>query len=428
MSKRLWCGLYAVSVAFLIATMFLGAILAMLASDEAVGPNVFIGAISALVLGYLQFVLVHTITTLILLFKMWKGLEDGVTPVTAGKAVGFLFIPFFNIYWFFRVWGGYPTEYNKFVERNHLAAPPISSGIFMAFVITVALTAVLVLPILILPFVTIFLIARGCDSINNLELSKSASVEHRQLTPADFIGTPENPRSKVPMIALAGVAALLFVVVLGFGVYVWINMHPKLSADVLPATVGEFKLQQPGSVTGSFCGGKFAALDNFYVSENGGSRQAIRYNIFQYRSDEKASSHMASICDSKTSPDVLKSQDGKEAGHMCIDGGSVWMQVGRYFLWAHAPSGYDLEKLKAKETPMDSIVAFVRSLPLAKGVVFPDAKVPVNTSTSTPSSTPSTVVLSNNSPADFTVDGKDFYDETNSSSAAAKAKYKGKTV
>ena len=428
MSKRLWCGVYVVSVAILIATIFIGAILAMLGSDEVVGPNIYVGAISILVLGYLQFLLVHTITTLVLLFKMWKGLEDGVTPVTAGKAVGFLFIPFFNIYWFFRVWGGYPGEYNKFAERNRLSAPPISSGIFMAFVIAVALSAVLVVPILILPFVTIFLIARGCDAINNLELSKSASVENRPLSPAEFVGTPENPRSKVPIFALAGMAALFFVVVLGFGVYVWINMHPKLSADVLPAAVGDFKLEQPGSVSGSFFGGQFKALDNFYASDSGGNRQAIRYNVFQLPSEAKAILRIESACNGESHADPLKAQDGSTVGRMCIDSGSVWMQVGRYYLWAHAPSGYDLEKLKAKEASMDAIVAFVRALPLAKGAVFSDTKVPVNTSTTAPSETPSTVVLSNTSAADFTVDGKDFYDETNSSSPAAKAKYKGKTV
>ena len=430
MSKRLWCGLYAVSVAILIATMFGGAILAMLGSDEVVGPNIFIGAITAVALGYLQFILVHTLTTLILLFKMWKGLEDGVTPVTGGKAVGFLFIPFFNIYWFFRVWGGYPTEYKKFIERNRLSAPPISSGIFIAFAITVGLTAVLVIPILVLPFVTVFLIARGCDAINNLELSKSASVENRLLAPADFVGTPENPRSKGPIFALAGAAALLFIVVLGFGVYVWINMHPKLSADALPAAVGDFKLQQPGAVSGSFFGGQFRALDNFYASDSGGNRQAIRYNIFQLPSDTKAIIRIESACHGESQTSPLKAQDGSIAGRMCIDSGSVWMQVGRYYLWAHAPSEYDLEKLKAKETPMDAIVGFVRALPLVKGLVFPDAKVPVNTSTSTSttSSTTPTVVLSNSSAADFTLTGKEFYDETNTNSAAAKAKYNGKTV
>jgi len=427
MSKRLWCGLYLVSVVFLLATMIIGAVIAMMASDEILGPNAFVGAISALVLGYLQFVVVHTICTLVLLFKMWKALEDGVTPVTGGKAVGFLFIPFFNIYWFFRVWGGYPTEYNNYLERYKLTAPRLSGGIFLAFAVAVGLTAVLIIPIIILPFITIIVIARGCDAINNLELSKAAAAERRVPAPAEFIGTPENPRSKAPFFAFAGAAALVLVGFLGTSVFAWYNMNPKPPADVLPATVGNFTLQKPGRVKGSFFGGQFATLDNFYVSEAGGSRQAVRYNVFQLSSEDIARRRLTSACD-KSSPDVLKTQDGRELGRMCVESGSVWMQIGRYYLWAHEPFGYDLEQLKAKGASLDAIVAFMKALPLVKDVAFSDTRMPATTATSTASPTTPNVVLSNTSPADFNVTGKEFYDETNGTSSAAKAKYNGKTV
>jgi hypothetical protein len=428
--------MYVVSLAILIAAMFIAAIIGMLTSDEILGRGGLGGSIVVLVLGYLQFVVVHTVLTLVLLFNMWKRLEDGVTPVTGGKAVGFLFIPFFNIYWFFRVWGGYPTEYNKYIERNRLSAPAISSGIFVGFTVTVILASVILVPILILPFVTVFLIARGCDAINNLELAKSAAAEHRLLSPADYVGTPENPRSKVPVMALAGVMAVGLMVFFGFSVFAWFNLNPKVSADLLPPTVGNFTLQTPGRVDGSFFGGKFRMFDNIYLSEAGGVRQAIRYNIFQYRSDADASADIASTCKSSssttstTTASVLVDQQGKEAGHFCVQGGTMWMQIGRYFLWAHAPFGYDLEKLKAKEAPFESIMSFVKALPLTKNIVF-DGQNASSTTTTTktaPSTTSKTTTAPISSTADFTLTGKEFYDETNGSSASAKAKYKGKTV
>lgn len=427
MPKRLWCGIYAVSVLLLIILMIAAAVVGMLTADEVLQPGYLGAAISLLVLGYLQFVVFHTVATLVLLFKMWKALEDGVTPVTAGKAIGFLFIPFFNIYWFFRVWGGYPSEYNKFLERHRLNAPPLGSGIFIAFAVTVGLSAVLLIPILILPFVTIFLIARGWDAIANLELAKSAAGL-RALSPSDFIGTPENPRSKVPVFALAGVAAFGVLAVAGFGVFTWLNLNPKASPDVLPEAVGDFKLERPGRVEGSFFGGKLSSMDNIYVSETAGSREAIRYNFAQYSSESRAIERVTSFCSSPTSITVIKDQEGKEAGRFCIDSGSVSMQVGRYYLWAHGVRRSEVAKAEAKEAPLDSVVTFTKALPLAKGLSFPDTNISASPSTASNDKQTTSVVLSSTTPADFSMTAKEFYDETNSSSAAAKAKYKGKTV
>ena len=363
MSKRLWCGIYAVSVSLVLASIIVGAVLAMMSSDEIVGPNYLIFAAFFVGLGYAQFILVHTVSTLVLLYKSWNVIEDGVTPVTAVKAIGFLFIPFFNIYWFFRVWGGYPVQYNNYLERHRLSAPRLGSGIYIVFAVTVGLTATLLLPILILPFVTIFLIARGWDAINNLEISKAAANHGRALTAADFVGTSENPRSKIPVLALAGTFAVGALGLLGFAAFVWFNMNPSIPAEALPVAVGNFKLQKPGNVIGSFFGGQFRSLDNFYVDESGGDRRALRYNVFEYRSADKTSLRIDSTCKTKSDISVLKDRQGKEAGRYCVDGGAVWAQIGRYFVWAHSPGGYDLTTLKAKEASLDSIVSFVQALP-----------------------------------------------------------------
>lgn len=373
MSKRIWCGVYAVSLLAVILTMLVSGILAMAVGDEILLPQQMAIPAALSVLGYLQFVLVHTITTLVLLFKSWKALEDGVTPVTAGKAVGFLFIPFFNIYWFFRVWGGYPSEYNKFVGRNRLAAPKLASGLHIGFAVTVGLTAILVLPILILPFVTIILLSRTIDAINNLELAKVAVAQGRIASTSEFVGTAENPRSKVPILASVGALAVLAVIVIGLGLMSWFNMNPAVPSDALAEKVGDFKLERAGNVTGSFFGGQFRSMDNIYVSDAGGDRRAIRYNIFEFRSPETARKRIESTCDKNATISELKDKQGAPAGRLCEEGNAILLQIGRYYVWTHQAGGYDLEKAKAKEASRSSLNSFVRALPFSSQLVFPES-------------------------------------------------------
>jgi Na+/proline symporter len=51
---------------------------------------------------------------LVLLYKAWTAIQHGPVPVrtTPGKAVGFLFIPFFNCYWIFQALWGWTKDYN----------------------------------------------------------------------------------------------------------------------------------------------------------------------------------------------------------------------------------------------------------------------------------------------------------------------------
>ena len=163
----------------------------------------------------------HRFVTLSILYKVWAAIQDGITTTTPGKAVGFLFIPFFNIYWLFRAWGGYPNEYNAFVDRYRLGVPKLSGALFTMFPVLVLLTAIFVLPILIIPFVTLFLVAHACDAVNNLTLGKNASAQGQMLPPGRLsVGTPENPRSRKPVFAMAGMFAMLAILLLGFGVCV----------------------------------------------------------------------------------------------------------------------------------------------------------------------------------------------------------------
>lgn len=119
-------------------------------------------------LSALQFVVVQIAYYFWLLIRMWGPLQDGVTPVTVGRAIGFSFIPVFRVYWWFVSWGSYPGEYNAFVMRRRLDLPPLKSSIFMVFPILITAADFLVFPLLLVPFGMIAAILAVCRANNAL--------------------------------------------------------------------------------------------------------------------------------------------------------------------------------------------------------------------------------------------------------------------
>jgi hypothetical protein len=58
------------------------------------------------------------ILLLVLLGRCWSTIQDGMTEISVGKAIGFLFIPFFNFYWVFQAFHGLSREMNRFVDQH----------------------------------------------------------------------------------------------------------------------------------------------------------------------------------------------------------------------------------------------------------------------------------------------------------------------
>jgi len=118
------------------------------------------------------FIFTQIILSYVVIYKMWSSIQGGhATRTTPGKAIGFLFIPFFNLYWLFQVWGGFPTDYNRYAEERSLPIPILSSGIYIAYPV---LLLIPFLGILLAPFVFIFVAAKTCDAVNSLAAAKSS--------------------------------------------------------------------------------------------------------------------------------------------------------------------------------------------------------------------------------------------------------------
>jgi len=70
-----------------------------------------------------------------LIYKMWTAIQAGRASVSPGKAVGFLFIPVFNIYWALYMLVGFAEDYNSFINRQRLKAKALPLLLFLIYAV-----------------------------------------------------------------------------------------------------------------------------------------------------------------------------------------------------------------------------------------------------------------------------------------------------
>ena len=81
--------------------------------------------------------LFSSILIYIYLYRAWKCLQPGGATVSPGAAIGFLFIPVFNLYWLFKAIGGLPKQWNTITSSypNTKNAPKLSMGAFICMLL-----------------------------------------------------------------------------------------------------------------------------------------------------------------------------------------------------------------------------------------------------------------------------------------------------
>ena len=95
----------------------------------------------------------------ILIYRAWEAIQDGHARTTPGKAVGFLFIPFFNLYWVFVAWYGFAQDYNSYIERHAVTASKLNKGLYLTYCILGICSAIPYLGYLaLIPIMVIFII------------------------------------------------------------------------------------------------------------------------------------------------------------------------------------------------------------------------------------------------------------------------------
>ncbi|MCX5648949.1 MAG: hypothetical protein NTX40_07630 [Planctomycetota bacterium] len=109
----------------------------------------------------------------VLLYKMWSALQAGPVRATPGKAVGLLFVPFYNLYWMFQAILGWTQDYNAFVAQRGIESPQAPEGLAKTICILALVGAVPCVGLLVLPvFFVLALVfyAKAIDCVNALAL------------------------------------------------------------------------------------------------------------------------------------------------------------------------------------------------------------------------------------------------------------------
>lgn len=105
--------------------------------------------------------ILSAVVAFILIYKMWAAIQGMGARTSAGKALGFMFIPFFNLYWAFQVYWGWTKDYNSIPERDDVELPSMPEGIGLA--------------VCVLPLVSMFLMIAGFIVVGWKSISAGAA-------------------------------------------------------------------------------------------------------------------------------------------------------------------------------------------------------------------------------------------------------------
>jgi hypothetical protein len=195
MNKKVYVGVYAGSlVLFLLAGILTLTLISI--GETFTGARREIQSVMTFVLilaslAAFQFLVVYIVYQFLLLAKMWGAIQDGHARATPGKAIGFLFIPFFNIYWIFVAWGGFPSDYNKLVARHRLPIAPLSPTLYYLFPVFVLLSSLSMgLTFFINLFILLAITIKTANALNVLALVKQSNQRPPSQIP--------NPASQIP--------------------------------------------------------------------------------------------------------------------------------------------------------------------------------------------------------------------------------------
>ena len=108
----------------------------------------------------------------IYIYRMWWMLPASYARTSPGKAVGFCFIPVFNLYWVFVVYYGWSKDYNRFLqETGRPFSRRMPEGLFLTMCVLIVLGAIpfinylVMIPNMIISLIVFYKICSAIDSM-----------------------------------------------------------------------------------------------------------------------------------------------------------------------------------------------------------------------------------------------------------------------
>jgi len=123
-------------------------------------PNIKLGALAAFAAADV-FLVCSVAIELMLFYRMWAAIGDDKASVSAAKAVGFLFIPVFNIYWALLMITGFVEDYNSFIHRRSVKTKDLPFALFLIYAFAFILAATVVTTPMVCVFAFVGLINRA---------------------------------------------------------------------------------------------------------------------------------------------------------------------------------------------------------------------------------------------------------------------------
>jgi len=176
LSRKLCLGLIIGAYAAGVACLITGLIM-MFSAGSDTGKEFIVADQALLLRGGLillvgmAFSIIPTITGYVILYKAWQAIQDGQPRTTPGKAVGFLFIPFYNFYWMFIAYWGWAKDCNAYIASKGLSLAPLPEKLYLAFPIIMLCSGVPYLNVVtVLAAIVIFIIIsiQMIDTINGI--------------------------------------------------------------------------------------------------------------------------------------------------------------------------------------------------------------------------------------------------------------------
>lgn len=165
-------GAYVAGMAFLITgviMIFMGGTIK--GADFEVTDKVLVGRGALLFVPGMAFFIISAIFGYVLLYKAWQAIQDGQPRTTPGKAVGFLFIPLYNLYWIFVAYWGWAKDCNAYISSKGLSLTPLPEKLYLAFPIIMLCSGIPYLgSVTALATIVVFIIIsiQMIDSVNGI--------------------------------------------------------------------------------------------------------------------------------------------------------------------------------------------------------------------------------------------------------------------
>jgi hypothetical protein len=118
-------GVGAILIGVLISTLLLLGTTSS-STDFLVGLFSFLGVLALIAATVLQYILTY---------RYWETIQSIHPRTTPGKAVGYMFIPFFSIYWIWEAYHGLSKDMNLYMNVNNMPGERINEGLSLAYCI-----------------------------------------------------------------------------------------------------------------------------------------------------------------------------------------------------------------------------------------------------------------------------------------------------